>query len=206
MIRHALALGLMLGLASGCDDGTPATDAGGTDAGGGGSDAGGGGSDAGGGGSDAGGGDEVERCRAASATLAAACPGDGQRTCHAGAYAGFCHADARPGLFADAIGCLTAMSGASGCRTFSDPSGASACIDAVYAGVTSAAIDAIAARGEAICPSSTPFNAAAAEPPFFALTPAQLATLQACLDAAADCDGARACAEATASPIADCYR
>lgn len=200
MTRAAWILCSVLLVASGCDDGSS------VDAGGGGTDAGGGGTDAGGGGTDAGGGDvEVARCQAASAALAAACPTDGDRTCHVGEYADFCQADARPDLFADALECLLAMSGASGCRTFSDPSGADTCVDAVYDGFSSPDVDAIAARAEAVCSSSPMVVPQRTEPPLFALGTAQLDALQTCLDAAADCDAVGACTEVAAGDIFACY-
>ncbi len=173
------------------------------DAGGGGTDGGSGG-DGGVGGTDGGAGDDVARCRAAAASLATTCEGDGDRTCHVGAYRDSCSADGRAGLFADGLDCLRAMSSAGSCRTFSDPSGAATCIDAVYAGITSEDIDAVLARVSTVCPAAAT-QAARTEPPLYALTPAQLSTLRSCIEAATDCETAGACTEAIATSILACY-
>jgi len=155
------------------------------------------------GGGDTGGGAEVARCEAASAALAATCPTDTERTCHAAALADFCDADARPGLLADGIDCLRESSDDTGCRTFSDPSGAMACVAAVYAGVSDAAVDTLVADTTALCGATT---AAQTDPPLYNLTPAQLAAAQACVDGAADCDAVGACfATDVQAAIAACY-
>lgn len=151
---------------------------------------------------------EVARCQASAVALAAACPDDGNRTCQAGAYASYCHADALPGEFADALDCLVGeSSAASGCRTFSDPSSADTCVAAVYAEVTNAEGDAFIASVIALCPSLAPAPTAATwEPPVYAHTPAQLTEAQACVDDAADCAAAQACLEAgVQAPLATCY-
>lgn len=147
---------------------------------------------------------ELADCQAAAAAYAALCTSDGDRTCHVAAYASFCSEGASPGLYADALDCLRTNSASNSCRTFSDPSGAAGCVDAVYAGATSAAIDGIMARIVELC-GGTPGNPARTEPPLQARTATELSDLAACLDAATTCDGAGTCAQEAAGPISVCY-
>lgn len=209
-IRTGALLWALLAVACGDDastDAGPGTDAGAA------MDAGGGDTDAGGMGTDASvdaattaadGGTEVARCQASSAALAAACPGDGNRTCHAGAYASYCVPGARVDLLADGLDCLLAMSGASGCRTFSDPSGADVCVDGVFAAASDATVTAIVTRITGLCGDDS-IDPVRTEPPLYVLTASQLEALQSCVDAAADCAATEPCSAAFQTPIAACY-
>lgn len=200
-LRALLACALLFSL--GCDDGG-GTDAGATsDGGSSGTDGGAPGADAGPPAGDAG--PEVGRCQASSAALAAACPDDGRRTCHAGAYAAYCLPESRSERLADALDCLLAMSGASGCRTFSDPSGADACVDMAFDGLTDDDVAAIVGRISVLCGDDS-IHPNRTEPPLWVLTPTQLSTMRACVEAAADCDATASCAEGIQEPIAVCYR
>ncbi len=148
---------------------------------------------------------DVAHCRASAAALAATCPDDGGRHCQAAAYASYCNDGASPVLFAQALDCLTAMSSSSGgCRTFSDPSGAGSCVDGVYASTTNAAVDMAITTINGACTTATQ-SPTQTEPPLYALTAAQLATFQDCLDAAVDCSAVTACASGFQDPISACF-
>jgi len=101
-------------------------------------------------------------------------------------YASFCTDDARPGLFADAIDCLTASSGDGICLGFGNPgSTAASCIESVYSDVEDSAVDVLVAAYNAKC--GTSFVAEGFTPPLYALGREVLESTTTCIEQASDC-------------------
>jgi hypothetical protein len=200
---------LALALGTGCPDNTPAPDAAvvASDTGGGGADTGPATDDTGSPGADAPVVDDVARCTATAAMVATACAGQADRTCEHTAGGMRC-ATERADVLADAYQCLLdASTGTGSCRTFSDPSGASACLEALGAATTlSSAGEALVTHILATCTDTTRAQVVSGGViPLMALSDAAVGRLDACVMAAADCGAVSACAFTEFPDIVGCY-
>lgn len=148
----------------------------------------------------------VAACQQAAAAYAALCTNDGQRTCHVAAYGTYCSAAAQPSAAAAALDCLRVNSSSDSCRTFSDPSGASACVEGALAPTQTAARAQLASVYEGLC--NLPWlNQFTFEAPFALLSPAQLEAVSTCVNGAATCEDADRCLRAgPQAAIAACYQ
>jgi hypothetical protein len=207
---------LVLVLCSGCADSSSTNDAGvggradlgsaSTDAGQQVADTGPRATDSGAQGTDAAAAGDVARCTATAAMVATACAGQADRTCEH-IQGGMRCATERADVLADAYQCLLDASTGS-CRTFSDPSGASACLQALGSRtMVTATAEAVVSRILTLCPEGTtrPQLLTGGVMPVIAMSGATLARLDACLGPAATCAAAVACVNTEFASIVACY-
>ena len=148
--------------------------------------------------------DDIARCEATAATVAAACHGQVDRTCEHTEAARWC-AHERADVLADAYECLAAFSSSS-CRTFSDPSGAEVCLSGVAAEHDVTHARAVADTIVARCPTILPERlVTTAILPLMVFSDATLDALDACFAGAADCDATLACYRSELANIVACY-
>jgi hypothetical protein len=155
--------------------------------------------------------DLVAACEAAATDMSTRCGGGSDRECEWLAIRDLCATERAEVLLED-MACTAAFSsapGGTGCRTFSDPSGAAGCIISAHAcfDVTNAAAVAgqVDAAFASLCGSSggaSPLHQAAV--PFAALSDETLSDLDACLPAA-DCASLRSCVLGEFSTIFACF-
>ena len=202
---------LVLVLGIGCADDSSTTDAGGggrADLGSASTDAGQEVADSGAQGTDAAAAGDVARCTATAAMVATACAGQADRTCEH-TQGGMRCATERADVLADAYQCLLdASTGTGSCRTFSDPSGASACLQALGSRtMLTATAEAVVSRIVTLCPEGTtrPQLLTGGAMPVIAMSGATLARLDACLGPAATCAAAVACVNTEFASIVACY-
>lgn len=135
---------------------------------------------------------DVERCEAAAAAITCA---DADRQCAGRALGMYC-ATERADVLGNGVECLRDFSDATGCRSFSDRSGADACIRAALEPGAARVLD-LANRIVALCgagyPSSVDDATYGLTPPLPALSDESLAAIDACVVAALSCAAANRC-------------
>ena len=181
---------LLAGVLSGCDDGGSGGSGGSGEGG------------AGGSGGSGGGGAEVAACKEVAAQLKGTCD-ETVRECLVDQYATYCESQ-NTAVVTEALDCLLSSSGGGGCRVFSDPSGASACVEEALSKLDTTAAEAVAQNIAAKCPDVTAGGMLyRSEPPLALASSAQLQTLDTCVADAADCMAAAECYEAAFPEIWD---
>ncbi|MEL6185282.1 MAG: hypothetical protein AAFU79_11720 [Myxococcota bacterium] len=146
----------------------------------------------------------ADACADAAAEFAAVCSDDGARACQAAGYGMYCENAVEPEAAAAALDCLRNESSSRSCRTFSDPSGAEACVANLLGPVTRPEWTSIVAKFVLVCGRAT--TPVTFEPPFAFLSQAQIDAVDACLDGATSCEAAQAClATGPQAPLAVCF-
>ncbi|MBX7195044.1 MAG: hypothetical protein K1X94_23525 [Sandaracinaceae bacterium] len=152
-------------------------------------------------------GDAVALCELAASSVRDACGGQADRACEHLQGATRC-ASERADVLREAYACLEeASAGTGSCRTFGDPSGATACLDALVERTTlSAAGEALAGDLERLCPGASRGRLlGGGVMPIVALADATLARLAPCVADATDCAAVGACLQAEHADIVACY-
>lgn len=149
-------------------------------------------------------GDRSETCEAIAASITCS---DADRECGHRALGAHCGSE-RSDVLAEDLACIREHSTDS-CRSFPDPSGANACIEAVHARFGFEAAIPLADLFAARCAGDFPASRDAAihrmVPPLATLSTASLEALTPCVEAATSCAAARACFEARYPDVYACY-